>query len=88
MERIVLHSGKRIVTGPLVLDRQLNSLIDSIRERHNTFSRNISGLVLDEIMKTDIQQLEDLPLAGLKFLELPSFLAMKRAIINVENTDN
>ena len=31
---------------------------------------------------------EYLPLAGLKFRELPHFLAQKQAIINVKNTDN
>ena len=50
-EPIVLHRGKRLVTRPLVLEKQLDSLIDSIRERHTMFNRNISGLVLDEIIE-------------------------------------
>ena len=49
-EPIVLHSGKRIVTSPVVLDKQLDSLIDALRDRHSTFNRNLSGLVLDEII--------------------------------------
>ena len=88
MEPIVLHSGKRIVTSPMVLDKQLDFLIDTIRERHITFNRNLSGLVLDEISKSDLQLVEVIPLAGLKFRELPHFLAQKQAIINVKNTDN
>ena len=51
---IVLHSGKRIITSPVVLHKQLDALIDTIRERHIIFNRNLSGLVLDEILKTDI----------------------------------
>ena len=87
-DTIILHSGKRIVTSSVVLDKQLDSLIDTIRERHISFNRNVSGLVLDEILKTDLQLVEYVPLAGLKFRELPTFLEKKHAIINVKNTDN
>ena len=38
MDTIVLHSGKRNVTSPVVLDKQLDSIIDRIRERHITSS--------------------------------------------------
>ena len=44
MEPNVLHSGKRIITSHLVLDRQLDSIIDTVRERHIKFIRNLSGL--------------------------------------------
>ena len=44
LDTIVLHSGKRIVTSPVVFDNQLDALIDSIRERHITINRNLSGL--------------------------------------------
>ena len=48
-DTIVLHSGKRIITSPVVLDKQLDSLIDALRDRHISFNRNLSGLVLDEM---------------------------------------
>ena len=88
MEPVILHSGKRIVTSPVVLRAQLDSLIDVLRERHIHFNRNLSGLVLEEIIKTDIRVIEYVPLAGLKYRKLPTFLAKKHAIINVNNTDN
>ena len=44
--------------------------------------------MLDEILKTDIQLVEYIPLAGLSFRELPTFLEKKHAIINVKNSDN
>ena len=40
-EPIGLHSGKRLVTSPLVFDRELDSLIDTVRERHIMFNRNL-----------------------------------------------
>ena len=51
-DTILLHSGMNSGPGPLVLDRQLGSLIETLRERHIYFNRNLSGLVLDEILET------------------------------------
>ena len=45
MEPIVLNSGKRLVTSPLVLDRQRDSLIDTIRERHQIQSPSLRSSV-------------------------------------------
>ena len=44
--------------------------------------------MLDEILKTDLQMLAYLTLAGLKFQELTNSLAKKQAIINVKIKDN
>ena len=76
------------MTSPVGLDKQLDSLIETLRERHITFNRNLSGLVLDEILKADFQLVEVIPLAGLKLRELTTCIAKKRAIINVKNNDN
>ena len=51
-------------------------------------SRNLSGLVLDKIITSELQPLEVIPLAGLKFRKLPKFLTKKQAIFYVKNTDN
>ena len=85
---MVLHSGKRIVPSPILLAKQDDSLIDTRRERHITFNRNLYGLVLDEILKTDIQLGEYLHLTALMFQDLPPFLEKKHAIIKVKNTYN
>ena len=45
MEHILLQSGKSSVTRTLVRDKHLDSLIDTIRERHITFNRDLSGRV-------------------------------------------
>ena len=57
-DTIVLHSGPNIVSSPLLLDRGLDSLIDTLRERHNTFNHNLSGVVLKVIIKTDLEMTE------------------------------
>ena len=85
---IVLHTGKRIVTSPVVLVRQLDSRMHIILERHTLLNLNLSGLVLDEILKTDLQVAEEIPLAVLNIRQLPFLLSQKKAIINVKNSDN
>ena len=87
LDTIILHSGKRIVTSPVVLDKQHDSLIDTFRERHITFNRNLSGLLLDEIIKSDLRVAEYIPRTGLKFQELPPFPEKKHAVINLKNTE-
>ena len=68
--------------------RQGVSISDSLRERHDTFNRNLSGLAMGEMLKTDLQMLEYAPRAGLNFHQLANFLAKKQAMINVKKTDN
>ena len=84
----IFHSGKHSITRPVGLDKEIDALIDTIRERHISFKRNLSGLVRFEILKTDLQVVEYIPLAGLKFREITNFLAKKQAIINVRNMVN
>ena len=43
--------------------------------------------MLDEIINSDLQVAEYIPLAGLKFRRLPAFLEKKHAIVNVKNED-
>ena len=87
-EPIVLHSWNRSITSPVGLDKQLDTLIDALRDRHFKFNRNLSDLVVDEIIKSDLHLREIIPLARFKFLELPTFLDKNHAIINVKNIDN
>ena len=86
-EPTILPSEKRIFTSTLVLHRQVDSLLNILRERNIRFNQERSGFVLDEILKTD-KVVEYVLLAGLKFRKVPPFLASKQAIINVKNTDN
>ena len=67
LDTIVLHSWKRIVTSPLVLDKQLDAMNDALRERHINFKGNLSGLLIDEILKTNLLVVQYIPLLGLKF---------------------
>ena len=62
----MVHSGKSIVSIPLVLARQMDTLIATIRERHFTLNRNLSGLVVVEILKTDLQVADYIHLAVFK----------------------
>ena len=50
--------------------------------------RQSSGLVLAEVLSFRFKVSEFLPLAGREYKQLPTFLAKKKAIVNVQNTDN
>ena len=52
------------------------------------FTRNLSALLWDEILKPDFQVVEVIPLSGLKFRQHHTFLAKKQAIINAKKTEN
>ena len=72
----------------MLLARQVDSILDAFHERQITFNRNLSSLVLDEILKCDFQLVEYLPLADLKLRVIRSILEKKHTIINVKNTGN
>ena len=88
MSPVILHSGKQVLTCAEILPQQLDEVMKILRQRNANFNQLNSGLILDEILRTDVKVVDYLPLMGLKFRELPPFLSKKRAIINVQNTDN
>ena len=56
---------------------------------HNAhFVRQSSGLVLADVLSFRFKVCEYLPLVGREYKQLPIFLARKKSIINVQNTDN
>lgn len=75
---IIINSGKRTVIGPLVMAPQRQSITDICRESHILFNLKLSGLVLDEIVKTDLQEAENILLTGGMFGQHPHFLAQKK----------
>ena len=48
--------------------------------------RNLSGQVLDQILNTPVQVVEDIHLAGYKYRHLTNLVAQNQAIINFKNT--
>ena len=53
-----------------------------------SFQKEGSGLVLDEILHTDMNIAQYNPVKGSSYIPLPSKLKTKKAIINIKNNDN
>ena len=63
--------------------------MEALRMRHANFIREKSGLRLESLRTVDIEiaRPRHLLTAGSSYTELPKFLSLKRAIVNVKNKD-
>jgi hypothetical protein len=87
-KRTVLRTkAKRILRGSNLVE-EISDLNDQIMNRNATFIRLKSGLVLDSVDMSTLNIGHYNALAGSSYIELPEYLKLKRAIINVKNTDN
>ena len=66
----------------------MKSMNEEIMLRNDNFVQNGSNLQISKIYYVSLAMTRFAPLAGSGFKELPEFLDLKRAIINVKNTDN
>ena len=63
-------------------------LCKRIKKLNATFIHEQSGLVLAGILQLGIRGVRYIPLAGRCHRELPTYLKAKKAIINIQNTDD
>ena len=74
--------------NPEELEEKLDAMVGTILLHNAHFVRQSSGLVLADVLSFHFNVCEFLPLVGRAYKELPTFLAKKKAIVNVQNTDN
>ena len=90
---------ERIASGHLTIqtavlhnDFQINQVFSRLGEevhmRNANFLRNASPFVLDNIESAVLHLARYAPTRGGTYKELPQFLALKRWVVNVKNTDN
>ena len=70
------------------LEAKLDGMVGAILLQNALYVRQSSGLVLADVVSFRFKVCEYLPLVGREFKQLPTFLAQKKAIVNVQNTDN
>lgn len=70
------------------VDGVVQTLTEQLHERYINFVREGSGLVLRQLLRTEANFARYTPLTGSGFVELPPYLARKKAIVNVRNIDN
>lgn len=78
------------VLGTPSIAQVVETILASVRMRHVNFMRESSGLRLKEVSVADLYFSKYNPFgrAGGKFVDVPNFLARKKAIVNVKNQDN
>ena len=70
------------------LNNLLNQFIDEVKGEIEAWSERGSGWIMDKILKAFINVAQYQPMRGRSYMELPTKLKNKRAIINVQNRDN
>jgi hypothetical protein len=77
---------------PIINARQVRGTVDkliaTLRERHINSLRDGSGMVMREIAVARLLVARYEPLVGRRYAALPTFLANKKAIVNVRNQDS
>ena len=71
-----------------ILNHALNQFIDEVKGEIEDWSERGSGWILDKILEAFINVARYQPMRGGSYMPLPKKLQNKKAIINVQNTDN
>ena len=83
-----LHTGKRSLMNHEELEQKLDAMVGTILLHNAHFLSQSSGLVLADMLTFRFKVCEFLPLVGREFQQLPTFLAKKKANVNVKNNDS
>ena len=84
---IGLCTKMRPITHVAQVPQTVEQMLEDLRQRHITKMQNGSGFMIRAIVKTVLKVAEHLPLRAGSYLPLPSFLANKKCIINIQNQD-
>ena len=83
-----LHTGKRRLINHEEFEDKMDSMVGTILLHNAQIVRLSSGLVLSDVLTFRFKVCEFLPPVGREYKQVPNFLAKKKAIFNVQNTDN
>ena len=75
------------LTNGAEIKEQLAKAHQKIYNSYQNFERDGSGWSIDKILKMEVNTVEYIPLAGSSFIPLPPKIAKKKAILNIQNTD-
>ena len=70
------------------LNPLLNQFIDEVKGEIEAWSERGSGWIVDKILKAFINVAQYQPMRGGSYMELPTKLKNKKAILNIQNRDN
>ena len=83
------HSGEKIILENTDLEEVFNQMVDEIEAAiQKTENAEGSGWKLKSVIDIKLYTTEWVPLNASSYMELPIYLANKKAIINMQNQDN
>jgi len=88
VEEYQFRSKNEIVLESTNKNELWSLLAEQVLEDLAKFQMNGSGWIFHSIAALDIHTVGYEPLSGSSWVPLPKFLARKKAIINMKNTDN
>jgi hypothetical protein len=85
----VLRTKLLTILRARVIPSTVHTILETLRSRHVNFMRDSSGLRMLGIQKADVHiaSVRHMTYEGRVYSPLPPFLAKKKAIVNVHNTD-
>ena len=87
IEDFYVSSGIVQITAPSQVDAALTNMINSMTQRVPEHETQGSGWVFQRVSTLEVHLAKYKPLKGSSYLELPKPLALKKAIVNVKNSD-
>ena len=75
------------LTNGAEIKEQLAKAYQNLYNSYQNFERDGSGWSIDQILKMEVNTVEYVPLSGSSFFPLPPKIAKKRAILNIQNSD-
>lgn len=84
---IVFKTKNRGVLPSATLEFEYDEMSEKNIKESEDFEKKDSGWPLYKILEEELRTNSYLPLPGSTFVELPLFLGIKRAIVNIKNND-
>ena len=85
---VVLNTEPVEILESTNITETLDSIYDMLINMVEEFEIRGSGWVLDQLLRLDLHVLEFVPLRASTYLPLPKEIADKKAVVNIQNTDN
>ena len=87
-DKAYFHSDMYINIASSDVKEILSEVFDTILEKTSIYLRRRSGWYFKEVLHLKIHTVEFNPLRGSSYLPLPDWIMRKKAILNIQNTDD
>jgi hypothetical protein len=89
IEQQFIHHTKMVtVLMDFEIEETLSSRFKCLTTRMEEFQERDSGWALSKICHLEVKINKNVPIGGEKFIDLPKFIKLKKAVINIQNHDN